>query len=283
MRAKYPCRVTHEPDGPVTTRIDADVAYVTLNRPDKLNGITLDLLRALIDAAGELAERTDLRAVVLSGAGRSFCAGLDIAAVLPDQDGIAAAFTPLTDRSAGGETNTFQEACWVWRRLDVPVIAVVRGHCLGGGLQIALGADIRFTTADAQWSVLESKWGLIPDMSGVQSLSEQIGKDQAKLLTMTGRMLSGTQAAEIGLATLATEDPDRAAADLIEELRTRSPDAVAATKRVFEETWHEAPSTTFAAERRLQAQLLRAANTAAAQQAGMQRTTPTYGPRGPLV
>lgn len=270
-------------DPPVITQVDEDVAWVRLNRPDRLNAITLGTLRGLIDAAGAVAERTDLRAVVLSGAGRSFCAGLDFAEVLGDRDGIRASFAPIAGGPGAGSTNTFQEACWAWRRLEVPVIAAVRGHCLGGGLQIALGADIRFTTPDAQWSVLESKWGLIPDMTGIQSLSEQVGLDRAKLLTMTGRMLTGTDAVRFGLATEAVADPDAAARDLIAELRTRSPDAVAGAKRAFEQTWHAEPATTFATERQLQARLLAAPNTQEAQRAGLNRTTPEFGPRGRLA
>lgn len=269
---------------PVLTRIEGDVAQVVLNRPEKLNGITLEMLDALIEAARSLQDRTELRAVVISGAGRSFCAGLDLAAVMPDQDGIRRAFSPLPagPASPAGETNAFQEACWAWRRLDLPVIAVVRGHCLGGGLQIALGADFRFTAPDAQWSVLEGKWGLIPDMSGIQALSEQVGKDTAKLLMMTAEFVDGTRAAELGLATAAAPDPDAAAADLIATLRRRSPDAVAAAKRAVEQSWEESPAATFGVERHLQGQLLGAANTRVAQQAGLSGQDPTYAPRGPL-
>lgn len=270
-------------DGPVLTRIEGDVAHVVLNRPDKLNGITMDVLDALLRAAHDLLDRRDLRAVILSGNGRSFCAGLDIAGQLTDPDAIRRGFEIIEEPPSSGETNLVQEAHWVWRRLDVPVIAAVHGHCFGAGLQLALGADFRFTAPDAQWSVMEAKWGLIPDMTGAQTLSEQIGKDRAKLLTMTARVLTGDQAAEYGLATEVVEDPMAAAEALIDELRTRSPDALAAGKRLFERTWHEPPAATFEAERDLQMQLLRAPNTQVAQRAGMKRETPHYGPRGPLT
>lgn len=101
-----------------------------------------------------------------------------------------AVFAPDADRG----TNLFQEAPWAWRRLAVPVVAAVHGHCLGGGLQIALAADYRFTTPDATWSVLEAKWGLVPDMSGVQALSELVRIDVAKRLAMTGEIFDGTRA-----------------------------------------------------------------------------------------
>ena len=175
---------------PVECAVADGIATVRLNRPDKLNALTLDTLEALVATGRGLAADRTLRAVILTGEGRSFCAGLDFGTVLRDRPGIVRAFAPRPRRG----TNTFQEACWVWRRLPVPVLASVHGHCFGGGLQIALGADYRFTTPDAQWSVLEVKWGLIPDMSGIQSLSQQVGMDHAKRLTMTGEVVSGSRA-----------------------------------------------------------------------------------------
>lgn len=254
--------------------VDA-VAQVRLDRPDKRNGLTFGMLHGLREIAAGLAQDGELRAVVLSGNGPSFCAGLDFASALPDRDGLAAAFAPLEP----GETNAFQEACWAWRRLPVPVIAVVHGHCLGGGLQLALGADFRFSTPDAQWSVLEGKWGLIPDMTGIHTLAEQVGKDTAKLLTMTARWFSGQEAARLGLATAAVEDPQAAAAELVEELRQRSPDAVAAAKQLFERAWPGDPVDTFAQEREVQARLLVMDSTRAAQQAAARGERPAYGPR----
>ena len=105
-------------------------------------------------------------------------------------------------------TNKFQEACWAWRRLPVPVIAAVDGHCYGGGLQLALAADFRFATPESEWSVLEARWGLIPDMSGIQALKELVGIDTAKRLTMTAQMLSGKEARDLGLVTELAADPE---------------------------------------------------------------------------
>ncbi len=207
--------------------------------------------------------------------GSSFCAGLDFGTVLRDPKRIALAFAPRPWRG----TNTFQEACWAWRRVPVPVVAAVEGHCLGGGLQIALGADFRFTTADAQWAVLEAKWGLIPDMSGVQALSQQVGMDVAKRLTMTGEVISGARAVELGLATEVAEDPYAAAAGLIEAVATRSPDSVAATKRIFNRTWSSGDRRTFFHERLEQAWLLAAKNTAIAREAALRRVPAAYRPR----
>lgn len=252
------------------------MAHVRLNRPDKLNGLTLDMLDDLVRTARGLRDDRGVRAVVLSGNGPSFCAGLDFGTVLKKPASIVPAFVPRPWRG----TNTFQEACWAWRRLPVPVVAVVHGHCFGGGLQIALGADFRFTTPDASWSVLEAKWGLIPDMSGIQSLSEVVGVDVAKRLTMTGEVISGDDAGRLGLATGVADDPHEAADALVAQVLTRSPDSVAAAKRLFEGTWHSRPRRTFARERAEQlALLLRTPNTKRAQRAAFAKEDPSFGPR----
>ena len=260
----------------VTTTRDGGVATVRLNRPDKLNALTLDMLDGLVDAARELGQDRSLRAVILAGEGDSFCAGLDFGSVLKDSVGIAKAFAVRPWRG----TNTFQEACWAYRRLPVPVVAAVHGNCLGGGVQIALGADFRITAPDARWSVLEGRWGLIPDMSGIQSLSEHVGMDVAKRLTMTGQMLDGEEAVRIGLATEAAVDPHERAQAFVDELLLRSPDALAAAKRLFNGTWHRGPRWTFARERIEQLSLLAAANTKRAQKAAFAKTAAEYAERG---
>ncbi|AKU15210.1 crotonase/enoyl-CoA hydratase family protein [Luteipulveratus mongoliensis] len=243
----------------LTTTIDDGVAQVRLNRPDKLNALTLPALDELAAQARELRRDRTLRAVILSGEGRSFCAGLDFGSVAKDGPvQVARRFVP---RPWLG-TNPFQEAAWAWRRLPVPVIAVVQGHCFGGGLQLALGADFRFTTADAEWSVLEGKWGLIPDMSGVRSLAQLVGLDTAKRLTMTAEIISGEEAVRLGLATAVSTDPYADAEALAAQLAQRSPDAVAAAKRLFNSRWSSSPRRTFARERFEQAILLAAPNTA---------------------
>jgi enoyl-CoA hydratase/carnithine racemase len=260
----------------IACTVEDGVARVELNRPEKLNGLTLEMLDGLVTTARRLRDDRSLRAVILSGAGDSFCAGLDFATVLKEPRAIAAAFVP---RPWLG-TNTFQEACWAWRRLPVPVVAVVHGHCFGGGVQIALGADFRFTTPDASWSVLESKWGLIPDMSGIQSLTEVVGMDVAKRLTMTGEVITGEQAVSIGLATGVADDPRAAADELIGQVLARSPDSVAAAKRLFERTWSAGPRRTFSRERAEQLRLLvRTPNTRRAQKAAFAREAPAFGPR----
>jgi enoyl-CoA hydratase/carnithine racemase len=158
-------------------------------------------------------------------------------------------------------------------------IAAVHGHCLGGGVQIALAADFRFATPDSQWSVLEGKWGIIPDMSGIRSLAELVGIDTAKRLTMTAEVLSGQEAHGLGLVTGLAADPLAAAADLVERLRVRSPDQLAAAKRLFNDTWTASPRRTFARERIEQAWLLAARNTKVAREAAFKKVAPEFGPR----
>lgn len=258
----------------------AKVAVVSLNRPAKLNGLTMAMLRGLNGAAKTLRRDRDLRGVILAGEGASFCAGLDFGSVLKNPMDIVRAFTP--NPLAGDGTNLFQRVCWEWRRLPVPVIAVVQGHCYGGGVQLALGADFRVTAADARWSVLEAKWGLIPDMSGARTLADHVGAEQARWLTMTGRELSGAEAVEVGLATEAVDSLDDAnvrAREMLVELLGRSPDQLASTKALFNRAWRS-PRATFRAERFEQAKLLLSENAARAREAALKKRPPNFVRRG---
>ena len=259
----------------VTCTTTDGIAQVRLARPEKLNALTLPLLDELVATARALRKDKALRAVVIAGEGDSFCAGLDFATVLARPGEVAKAFVPRPWRG----TNTFQEACWAWRRVPVPVIAAVHGHCLGGGVQIALAADFRIATPNSTWSVLEGRWGIIPDMSGVQALSELVGIDTAKRLTMTAEMLSGEQARELGLVTELDADPVVAATAFAQRLAERSPDALAATKRIFNQTWNRSPRRTFSRERIEQAFLLFGANTRIAREAAFKKIAPVYQPR----
>ena len=259
----------------VTTEINDGIAQVRLNRPDKLNALTLELLQELVDTAKVLGKNHDLRAVVIAGEGDAFTAGLDFASVLRDPKKIVGAFLPRPFRG----TNLFQESVWAWRRLPVPVIAAVHGHCLGGGVQIALGADFRIAEPDSQWSVLEGKWGIIPDMTGIRSLSEVVGIDTAKKLTMTADQFSGERAYELGLVTELSADPVATATAFARKLSERSPDQLAAAKRLFNDTWYAPIKRTFSRERIEQLRLLFGENTKIAREAAFKREKPTYKPR----
>lgn len=262
----------------VTTTITSGIAHVQLARPDKLNALNLDMLRELIGAAHHVRRNKSVRAVVITGEGSSFCSGLDFADVMGKPARLAAAFVSRPWRG----TNIFQEACWAWRRVPVPVLVAVHGHCFGGGTQIALAGDYRFTTPDAEWSVMEGKWGLIPDMSGIQALKEQVGMDVAKKLTMTAEIFSGEQAVELGIASQVTADPMADAMDLARQLVERSPDQLSAAKRLINRSWNATPRTTFRRERSEQLFLLLTQNTAKARKAAMTKAgkvAANYSPR----
>lgn len=256
----------------------ARIATVWLNRADKLNGLTMDAIRGLSRAAEELSRDRDLRGVIIAGAGRSFSAGLDFASAFKTGPmTIAANFIPGADG-----LNLFQRSCGAWRSVPVPVVAVVQGHCFGAGLQLALGADFRVTVADATWSVMETKWGLIPDMSGVRPLIDAVGPDRAKWLAMSGELLPGERAAELGLATACADslaDAHAHARGLLAELATRSPDQLAASKRLFNDSTRS-PRKALRAERIEQALLFLRENTTRARKAGMKKVAPAFTRRG---
>ncbi|GAB0106057.1 crotonase/enoyl-CoA hydratase family protein [Nocardia sp. JMUB6875] len=236
----------------VSLTVDGDRAYVALDRPDKHNGLTIDMLNELVRVARVIEKRKDIRTVILSGNGPSFSSGLDVAKAMGNPLDVVRNFIPLPWRG----TNTFQEACWAWRRLPQPVIAVVHGRCYGGGLQIALAADFRFATPDSEFSVMEVKHGLIPDMTGAATLSRLIGLDQALLLTMTADPVDAAYAERIGLVTEVTADPLAAAEKLADRIATRPQHAVASAKRLFDRTWQSSVRRTLAIERATQLPLI---------------------------
>jgi enoyl-CoA hydratase/carnithine racemase len=249
------------------------VAYVTLNRAEKYNALDFPMFRALADTARRVAADRAVRVVILTGAGPAFCAGLDFASVgHAGRVETARAFL----KWPGQKTNLFQQACWAWRELPVPVIAVTQGYCFGGGLQLALAADFRFATPDCEFSVMESKWGLIPDMTGSVTLRELLPIDLAKRLTMTAEVFDGTKALGYGLVSGVSAEPLKDAEALAGELIARSPDAVAYAKRLFHTTWTRAPRWAFWTESALQARLMAGVNHKIARKAGMAKQRPAF-------
>lgn len=204
-----------------------DVASITLNRADKKNALSFEMMDELIDAAKILKKQRDLRAVILQGAGQDFCSGLDLADLNNPKNMAFAAYQLMKPTPS-----KFQQVCLLWRSLPVPVMAVIDGVCVGGGLQLALGADIRIATLQARFSVLEAKWGLVADM-GISQTAAGVRRDQLMELAMTARMMDAEAALASGLITHMTDDPHAKATALIEEIKTRSPDAVLAAKRVM--------------------------------------------------
>jgi enoyl-CoA hydratase/carnithine racemase len=243
------------------------VATVSLVRSDKHNALDRAMFEAIIGAAERLAGESGLRAVILHGEGPSFCSGIDLASLISTDAGIDAIVAPLRDEPP----NWFQRTAYEWLRLPVPVIAAVHGNCLGGGLQIALAADVRIAAPDARLSVMEVKWGLIPDMSITRTLPRLVGIDVAKELTYTGRVVSGAEAHQLGLVTRLADDPPASARELAAEIASKSPDAVRGAKRLFNASWTGLADETLALEAEIQQSLIGSPNQLAAVAAGLHK------------
>lgn len=221
--------------GCVVVRRSANgVAEVCLSRGEKMNALDTAMFDGLLLAGEYLRESKGLRAVVLHGEGRAFCAGLDMDSFnsMAKGSGVGEGLVDLVPRTHG-VANRAQQVAWQWRTLPVPVVAAVHGFALGGGLQLALGADIRFVTPDARLSVMEMRWGLVPDMAGMVLLRELVRADVARELIYSARMVDGVEACELGLATQAVVDPLAKAREFACAVAQRSPDAVRAAKRLL--------------------------------------------------
>src|SRR5947207_165004 len=228
----------------VVYTVEEGVADVRLNRPDKINALDPAMFEAIVETGEAIKADKSVRAVVLSGEGRGFCAGLDFGSFTAMAEagsgdgggGQRERDRPVADlggRPEGRIANRGQQTAWVWQEIDAPVIAAVHGVALGGGCQIALGADIRIVAPDARLSVLEIRWGLTPDMTGTQMLLRLVPLDVAKELTFTGRMVSGEEAVRIGLATRVSDTPREDALALAREIAGKNPNAVAGAKRLL--------------------------------------------------
>jgi enoyl-CoA hydratase/carnithine racemase len=251
------------------------VADVRLHRPEKMNALDQAMFEGLVDVGRTLALDESLRCVVLSGEGRAFCAGLDFASFMA----MAGSDRParnLTDRAAGSPANYAQEAAWVWTELPVPVIAAVHGVAFGGGLQIALAADIRLVAPDARLSIMEIKWGLIPDMSGTQTLRRLVRLDVAKELAFSGRVVSGSEAVELGLATRVAGNPREEAMALAGEIAVKSPDAIRAAKRLLNRAGVVSVEEGLRLEETVQLSLIGKPNQIEAVQANLQKRAPAF-------
>jgi enoyl-CoA hydratase/carnithine racemase len=222
--------INFRPNERVSITLEDDgVAQVRLTRADKLNALDPAMFDALLDAGRALHEARQVRAVVLAGEGRAFCAGIDLGNFGKWQGDAAPNFTARTH----GDANRFQHAALLWRKLPVPVIAAVHGVCFGGGLQLASGADIRILAPDARLSIMEMKWGLVPDMGGNVLWRGLVRDDVLRELTYTNREFSGEEASALGFATHVDADPVARASEIARTIAHRSPHAMRAAKALF--------------------------------------------------
>lgn len=236
---------------------DDERVHVCLNRPEKHNGMNFDMLDSVNEAAKSLAKDKALRSVVIRGNGPSFCAGLDFGSVLKSP---LTAAPLMMSQLMLPYANRFQRWSLAWRDLGVPVVAAIHGNCFGAGMQLALGADVRVATPDARLSVMEAKWGLVPDMGGAALLRELVRIDVAKQLVMSAKIIDGREAHALGLVTHLADDPVARAEEIAAEMSAFSPDAVAAGKFLLQEAWDGSESGATAAERRWQRRLIGRSN-----------------------
>ncbi len=220
-------------DNCVTLNIENDIALVTLNRPHKRNALDMSMFKAIDSISRQLRRNRDIRAVIVQGNGEDFCSGLDVKSVLKEKSSALR----LLAKWLPGRANLAQRVSYNWRRIPVPVFMVIHGRCWGGGMQIALGADFRFVSSDSSFSIMEGKWGLIPDMGGNLALREVVSKDVALKLVMTAEIISAQEALACGLVTNVSDNPLQQAMELIAQINERSPDAVAAVKKLYQRTW----------------------------------------------
>jgi enoyl-CoA hydratase/carnithine racemase len=265
----------------VTVQIEDGVADVRLVRADKMNALDNAMFGALVETGERLKTEKGLRAVVLSGEGRAFCAGLDMgnfAAMASGERGGgqgSAGDLVTRDRTAAG-ANRAQQACMVWREIPVPVIGAIHGVAFGGGFQLALGCDLRFVTPDVRLAVLEIKWGLVPDMAGIALMRGLVRDDVARELTWTGRIFNGEEALAMGLATRVCADPRTEALALAREIAGKNPDAVRAGKRLLNLMAEADQPAILLAESREQAALIGSANQVEAVTANLQKREPRF-------
>lgn len=257
----------------VTVSMSDGVADVRLVRADKMNALDAAMFEALVDTADRLKNQKGLRAVVLSGEGKAFCAGLDMGRFAAMGEGKS----DLRDLAARthGQTNHSQQAVWGWRQLPVPVIAAVHGVAFGGGFQLALGADMRFLAPDARMSIMEIKWGLVPDMAGTPILSRLVRDDILRDLAFTGRIFSAQEAISYGLATRICDDPRAVALEAAREIADKSPDAIRGIKRMLNNLSID-PGPALLAESVEQMKVLGSANQREAVRANIEKRAPRF-------
>lgn len=257
----------------VVIEIQDHIADVRWNRPDKHNALDQEQFHAMTEAALSLADRKDVRVVVMSGNGPSFCSGLDYASFMAQGPN---ALDMVFEPSDAAPANNAQGCAWAWRNLPMPVIAAVHGVAYGGGFQIAMGADIRIAAPDARFSIMEMEYGLIPDMAITRTLRRTVAMDVLKELTFTARVFDGAEAKNLSVVTALAENPLDAAMEMAGHIANRSPDAIRGAKKLFEECWADDVKQGFELEAKLQQAIIGGKNQQEAVMAKMQKRTPKF-------
>lgn len=268
------------------------IAHVQFARPDKMNALDAKMFDAIPMVGEQLRADPRIRVVVLSGEGDNFCAGLDksnFAALLSNSSkanstksdtelsdaGAEPALSKLAERTHGF-ANSFQAATWMWRELPMPVIAAINGVAVGGGLQIALGADMRFAAATSRFSILEMKWGIVPDMGSTQIMRHLIPDDVIRELSYTARMFDAQEAREWGFITKIVDDPVVHAMQVAEEIANKNPQAVRAVKRIIESANHQTTAQGLLMESQEQDKIMGTPNQIEAVMAELQGRAPDF-------
>lgn len=258
----------------VLVDIDNHVATVILNRADKRNAIDFEMFDGIAAAANELAGNSTVRAVVLAGDGADFCAGIDIS--IFGGEGIGSGTNDLLQPQTASGANYFQNAALCWRDLPVPVIAALQGSVFGAGFQVSMGADLRYAAEDARLSIMEIKWGIIPDMAITATMPGVVAEDRVRELAYTGRIVAAGEAATLGLVTAVVDDPLATATAVAHDIAGKSPDAIRAIKRLIDESWPRDGAASLRREAELQMAVMAGDNQREAAAANLEKRAPRF-------
>ena len=259
----------------VIVKEDNGVVEVILNRPEKHNSLSMEMFEDLVSVGAMLMCDSTVRVVVLHGEGPSFCAGLDLSLMKDVSDPSGGVVEKLLKVDEDG-LSLAQRSAYIWKLIPVPVICSIHGVAFGGGCQIALGADIRVISPESKMGVLESKYGLVPDLAITQTLPHLVPQDIAMELTMTGRVFSGSDAVDYGLATRLANEPLVEALGLAREMANRSPNSIKSIKKLYSTVWQEGSKSGLSMERELQRELLGSPNQVEAVTAAMEKRMPKF-------
>ncbi len=257
----------------LSIRVEGHVADVMLNRPEKYNALDMRMFEALGEAADSLGENSSVRAVVLHGSGGNFCAGIDVQVL---SDPAVRIDEAVMQPVAPSPANLFQRAAYAWRELPMPVICALSGVTYGGGLQIALGADLRFSDAAARFSIMESKWGLIPDMAISTTLRDIVRPDRVKELAWSARIFGAAEALDLGIVTQIHDDPLAAARAAAAEYAAKSPDSMRGIKQLVNRAWQLEEPDALALEAEIQYRVMASPNQSEAVRANLEERAPEF-------